>query len=322
LEGRVIRLSSAQNVGNKLYYYRVFGIGIESDFALDSLVPCSAETLPINPVIVRLGSVSAELTDEPTVDAGWYKFNSKEFYYEIPDIIRFIAATGRSITVEPLCDDWQKMLLFFYSNAVAAVLLQRGIIPFHVSGVLDKSGKVWLFAGHSKSGKSTTALMLKERGYELFTDDTALLEVINGKAMTVASYPMIRVWEKTLEIQQAFAQEKAFQMRKGIEKYGIHFHETFRQEPIEIAGIVFLNNTTESLKVESISRLKAFFMLRQNVYRNNWTSKMGLEHKIFNTISGILTKVPTFQAFRPSDRQSFDEFAQLIEEQIIENSSN
>ena len=316
------------NQKSNTYYYRVFGLPIESEIELRALHSdnddedtASTTILESNekPILVTIGSASEPFSREILHDGGWYRFNHQEFCYEMPNVVRFLVRNGNQIIIEPLCDDWDQILLFFYSNAIAAVMFQRGLTPFHVSGVLDSSGRVWLFSAASKVGKSTTAIMLKERGYQLFTDDTALFKVIKGKAKAVASYPMVRIWSQTLKKQQVFDVKQAYQMREDIDKYGILFHDVFEQNPVEIAGIVFLNNQTYEMEIEELTPLKAFSQLRQNVYRNNWVSKMGLEAGIYQLITNILSQVPAYVAYRPKNKISFDEFAEMIDDQIIQN---
>jgi hypothetical protein len=299
------------------FTYKIFGQPIVSEIQLDALVKCELDEYDIDPIRVRLGVVNENLESQAVQDSTWYKFNATEFIYHLPGILKFSASNGNQIVLEPLHDDMKHVLLFFYSNAIAAALFQRGITPFHVSGVLDKSGKAWLFAAPSRTGKSTTALKLKERGFELFTDDTALLEVIDGRPMAIASYPMVRIWSETLESQKVFASDRAYQMRPNIDKFGIHFHDEFRQDPVEIGGIVFLNNKTDDLWIEKISTIEAFRLLRQNVYRNSWVTGMGLEKVIYGLVTSVVSKVPYYEAYRPKDTDSFDAFADLIVGKIL-----
>jgi len=296
--------------------YKVFGLPLVSEVQLPALVSEDGFETPDNPVRVRLGAVSDTLIERPIKQTSWFKFDEQQFVFHLPGTLKFSVSYGSEIVLEPLHDDMNHVLLFFYSNAIAAVLFQRGITPFHVSGVLDAAGKAWLFAAPSRTGKSTTALKLKERGFELFTDDTALLEVIDGRPMAIASYPMVRVWSETLESQKVFDLDRAYQMRPNIDKYGIHFHDEFLQDPVEIGGIVFLNNKTDDLRIEKVSTIEAFRLLRQNVYRTNWVAGMGLEKEIYTLISSVVSKVPCYQAFRPNNEDSFDRFAEMIGEWI------
>ena len=300
------------------YNYRVFGIPVVSEIELKSLVPDESDGLADDAINVNWGIASEAFEDRLLHDTTWCRVNDREFFYHLPGQAKFRVSDGKRIVVEKVNDNLDAMLLFFYSNAIAAVLLQRGLTPFHVSGVLNEDGKVWLFAAPSKTGKSTTALKLNERGYELFTDDTALFELQDGVPMAIASYPMVRVWEETLDNQQVFNNELAYKMRPEVNKYGIYFHEKFSHDPVEIAGIVFLDISTDQLAVEPITSGMAFQRLRQNVYRSQWTAKLKLEPSLFGLISGVLQRVPTFVAYRPKESDSFETFADMIMHQILE----
>jgi len=300
------------------YRYRVFGIPVVSEIQLKSLVPDESATQDEDAIVVKWGTVPDKSDKSLLHNSAWCRFNEHEFFYHLPGQVKFLVSDGKTIVVENVNDDLDHMLLFFYSNAIAAVLLQRGLTPFHVSGVLNEDGKVWLFAAPSKTGKSTTALKLNERGFELFTDDTALFELRDGVPMAIASYPMVRVWEETLDNQKVFNNDLAYQMRPDVNKYGIHFHEKFSHDPVEIAGIVFLDNTTDRLDVEPITSGLAFQLLRQNVYRSHWTSKLKLEPSLFALLSGVLQRVSTFVAYRPKESDSFETFADMIMHQIME----
>src|SRR5690606_23086279 len=113
---------------------------------------------------------------------------------------------GNTVVIEPLSENVHEVLLYFYSNCLAVILMQRNRLPFHVSGVFVTPGKVLLFAAPSRTGKSTTAIMLQEQGYAPFTDDTAVLTVENGICYAQASYPMMRFWENTIKEQRVFAE--------------------------------------------------------------------------------------------------------------------
>ncbi|WP_041823627.1 hypothetical protein [Leadbetterella byssophila] len=119
------------------------------------------------------------------------QFNEKELLYKVPEIGNYYIRNGQYICIGPKVGDLDSVLLYFYSNALAAAIMQRNSIPLHVSGVLDPTGKVILFAGNSGAGKSTTATFLNSKGYSIFTDNTCVLTFQGDKCY--ASYPMTRL---------------------------------------------------------------------------------------------------------------------------------
>ena len=236
----------------------------------------------------------------------------------MPDIARYFVSDGNKVIIEPLCEDWDSILLFFYSNCIAAILLQSNLIPFHVSGVLDKKGGLWLFAAPSRTGKSTTALKLKEKGYTLFTDDTALITVEEGICVATASYPVARAWENTMNNQTAFAISEGKQLRAEINKFGIDFHDDFVSTSQQVKGIVFLEMQGNKIQIERMKPVEGMKKLGDNIYRNTWVDGMNKQLLQFKIVSAVSQKVPFWKAVRPKDTPSFDSFAEAIIEQIME----
>lgn len=298
------------------YNYKVFNLRCSSSIPLPSFVP-----IDINEKVdfeVILGSVSPDFKKEPKVKKPFTQFNENEFFYQIPDIARYFVSNGNKVVIEPLCDDWDSILLFFYSNCIAAILFQNDLIPFHVSGVIDKKGGLWLFAAPSRTGKSTTALKLKEKGYTYFTDDTALITVEDNQCVAIASYPVLRAWENTMNNQQVYTLSEGKQLRAEINKFGIAFHDDFVSSSQKVKGIIFLEMQGDSIQIERMKPAKGMQYLGNNIYRNTWVHGMNKQLLQFKTVSAISQKVSFWKATRPKNQPSFDSFADAIIEQIIE----
>ncbi len=297
------------------FYYKVFGLTCISDVELPAF-SAGYENTPID-FEVKLTSKLPEFLNPRNESEDFCKYNETEFFYQVEEVARYFVRDGREVWIEPLCEDWGSILLYFYSNSIGALLFQKDLIPFHVSGVLDKYGGVWLFAAPSQTGKSTTALKLKEKGYDIFTDDTALIFVKEGKCMAVPSYPMIRAWKKTLENQTVYSDDQASQIHAEIDKYGIFFHEHFDDEPKLVKGIVFLEETGSEVQIEKLKAMQGLEYLGNNVYRGYWIDGMKKQATQFRSLTSIAQKVTFWKAIRPADQPSFDSFAEAIIDQVI-----
>ena len=296
--------------------YKVFNLYCSSTIPLSSFI--------LNNDIVKadfevvVGTVEPNFQNEPTVIKPFTQFNENEFFYQVPDIARYFVSNGNKVVIEPFCEDWDSILLFFYSNCIAAILFQNNQIPFHVSGVLDSKNGLWLFAAPSRTGKSTTALKLKERGCTLFTDDTALITIENDCCVAIASYPMLRAWENTMNNQQVYAASDGKQLRAEINKFGIAFHDDFVSTSQKVKGIVFLEMQGDTIQIERMKPAKGMQHLGDNIYRKTWVHGMNKQFLQFKTVRAISQKVPFWTATRPKDKPSFDSFADAIIEQIID----
>lgn len=304
------------------YHYLAFGIAIISEIELPALFPLEDETLlERNPVHVKLGMVPSSLSNPGGV-AGYYGYgNALEMLYIFPNRIKFYITNGNNVIIEPISENKGNFLLF-YSVCLTAVVYQRNLIPFHVSGVFLENGKVALFAAPSRTGKSTLAVKLLEMGYQPFTDDTAVLFFEKGKCYAQASYPMMRLWQNSVQ-QQSILQEsdkqKLYEDEDQLDKYGFSFRQQFVARPAEVQQIVFLQKAGTEIQIKPVRNVEAFIALSNNVFGNSWISAMQKSKLQFELVSQILNTVPCIQATRPECRDSFDEFPLAIKNILQKN---
>lgn len=303
------------------FYYQVFGLYCQSEVEIPAFFPVASQGEPVD-FSVKLGKVERKFSLPAQALDDYSQMNEQEFYFMVPEVAKYFVKDGQEITIEPLTSDMRDVLLYFQSNCMAALLFQRGKIPFHVSGVVDHDGGVWLFAAPSGTGKSTTALKLKERGYSLFTDDTALIYVENGKCYAQASYPMIKAWPTTLENQGIISEENLFLILKDWEKMGVYFHDKFINRPMEVKGITFIKTEGTEIKIDKIPAVEGMMELLANVYRGEWTTALAKNKQQFITVSEIAKTVNFCEAIRPSNTSTFDAFAAAIDLQIMQKKNN
>lgn len=305
-----------------MFNYLAFGMQIRAGFEIPGLHPSNVSDSE-NAVLVELGKVPEKLQNEVLEVKPFSFYNETEFIYNIPETAKFYVSNGNSVVIEPLTDNLEEVLFYFYTGVLATVLFQKNILPLHVSGIILKNNTVLLFAGHQRAGKSTTSIMLQNKGYLPFTDDTAVLEVENGICYAKASYPIIRALEKTLKKQQVYSEDDIKPMIKEGFKYGINFHEKFTEQQLPVSGIVFISEDGTEVSISPMKAAEAIKLLKFNIYRKQWVSGMKKDMLQFKTISSIAqSQVHFFSAIRPLEQDSFENFAQTIEEQIINQIGN
>jgi hypothetical protein len=242
----------------------------------------------------------------------------------MPDIARYYVKNGEEIIIEPHGNNRDDILLYFYSNCMAAALIQRDLLPFHVSGIFISDNRVLLFAAPSRTGKSTTSVILQQKGYQPFTDDTAIMMVEDGVCYAYASYPMIRLWENTIRKQNLLDDSSKKLLRSDVElkKYGFMFHEKFVTSKVQVAGIVFLEEKGAEIQIERLTHQSAIETLSHNIYRRQWIPGMKKQLLQFKSLSAIAHVIPAWRAIRPKSKPTFQSFADAIAEQIIAPISN
>lgn len=299
------------------YHYQAYNIPIISAIELPALLNSTEQTGGA-PIEVEIGEAPKQLHEKVNEIKPFSTFNEREFLYTMPHVANYYVANGNRIIIEPISANWNEILLYFYSNCLAAALYQRHRLPFHVSGVLV-ANKIVLFAAPSRTGKSTTATKLQELGYEPFTDDTAILEVENGICYATASYPMARLWQNTIEAQTLYDDAQKQLLNAEINKYGFAFHEQFVAERMPVAAIIFLEVEGSEIHIKPLLASKCMQLLGQNLYRGQWVKGMKKQHLQFEKLSSVAHVLPAFLATRPKGKNTFETFAKAIENQIIQH---
>ncbi len=296
------------------YHYLAFGIPLISEIELSALVSIDCDIECQNPVVVQLGTVPDRLLQEGSQPDPFAWCNANEMLYTVPEKIKFYISNGNRIVIEPISSNYSANLIYFYSNALAAILYQRNLIPFHVSGVFVEEDKVALFAAPSQTGKSTLALKLQELGFKPFTDDTAILFIENGKVYAQASYPMMRLWQNSLDQQNLLTENDKQQLyeEEEYDKFGFSFHNSFTTDAVEVTQILFLQKEGTEIKEQSIKSIEAFKALADNVYRCHWIPALGKSRLQFVLISQMLQILTYTLAVRPETANSITEFPQFV----------
>jgi hypothetical protein len=186
-----------------------------------------------------------------------------------------------------------------------------------MSGIFISADKVLLFAAPSRTGKSTTALMLHQKGYALFSDDTVLLHVENGRCMATPSYPMIKLWQSTFKHQMVYDESAKNEVNSGFDKFAFMFHQQFSGDRVEVAGVVFLEEAGTEIKVEALNPGKGMKLLGENVYRRQWVRDMEKHQLEFQHLTDISRVLKSWKATRPVGESTFESFADVIEQQIV-----
>ena len=188
----------------------------------------------------------------------------------------------------------------------------------HASAILIND-KLSLFIGDSGAGKSSIAAELSKRGYTLFGDDICVLEFTEGKAdsiMAYSSYPMMKLWEETVQELDHSKFDKSHRLMPKFAKYGQFFHEKFSTDSFPIEKIFLLNpfdSTVENYQIRTPTGMEAFEKLSQNTYRSQFIQKIDLKVLHFRIISYLVQNMSIIELKRPMKNSRIDSFADFVE---------
>ncbi len=286
-----------------MYHYWGFGLNIASELEFPELLPALFDH---EDVTITIGDIPEEFLKLNTTPKDFeFLINDQEYFLDIKNVCKYYVKGGKKISIEPYPGiESRNARIFLLATIMAVVLLQRGSMPLHASGII-KDNKLILFTGDSGAGKSTTLAYLVSKGYRIFTDDVCVLQTdpVNEQIIQgIASYPMLKLWDDAiLKLENDSFSDKSFRVKPELDKYGYFFHDTFLKEPFPIDKIFILKKSTGINKVSSkkLSGIEAFQQLEKQAYRKYLITNQVLRTLHFKAISILSRNAAIIQISRP-----------------------
>lgn len=301
-----------------MHQYWAYGLMVESEMAFPELLPYEFEKADIT---IQVGKTPKELIGDNIFHKVSVSMSPNEYLLKLLNIANYYVANGNKIIVEPLQDSNEKdVRLFTLSNAFAAILYQRNLIPLHASGIFYKDG-VALFCGKSGAGKSTLITALQQKGYKVFTDDVCVLQPqSDGTIKVIASYPMIKLWEDSFFKIGITDWDKNNQIRDHLPKYAYYYHKQFVTVPQKVVQLFVLDNNHQNdlvVQVKRLTALDAFDIVEKNTYRHLQMIMMKKRNVHFKQLAQLVNSLPVFKCNRPAHQNTIDNMITTIENNFV-----
>ena len=289
--------------------YVAYGLRVRSSIPLPFAFPSHAAGAA--DVTVRFGAAPAALRPvdmrrrSARGDMEW-EAASDVFLLRRHGIARYLVTAGRNVLVEPCGGDDREIGENLVDTAWAAVLLQRGVIPFHAGAVAFEAGAA-LFLGRSRAGKSSLIGALLKRGYALLADDcVGVVSVADSRILALPACPRLRLCADALD---------ALGRRGGRSQRVKHpvNAQRFHPSPLPICALYLLNSHHRSgIAVEMVRGAEALEALWPCVRQKRLAYGLGLsEH--FRVLTAMARQVPVARVTRPAHPFRLDALADRIE---------
>jgi hypothetical protein len=282
-----------------LFIYWGFGLHITSEIPFPELYTVPPSAPP--DVTITLGDIPHIPTGE-TFSTGQisYIVNDHEILMTVPTIATYHITNGTTIIISPHSNDITPRMLrvFVLAGAMAAILRQRHTIPMHAASIL-KNDTLTFISGHSGAGKSTTLAGLIQQQYPVFSDDVTVLSNNNHPHIHgLASYPMIKLWEQSM--QSLHHTDRSFPIMPGMEKYGVFFHEDFNTNAYPVTRLILLTlSEDDRFTTSHLTGGEAFSAVMQHVYKPSFFNSKAMRILRFTTITKLLQHADVYEIARP-----------------------
>lgn len=253
-------------------------------------------------VVLQLGAVPHELDDAEMSRTQWQAAPGR-FLFRDDALGRVLVTDGARIVAEPAPGaSPQDLTVHLQGSVTAALLFQRGLVPFHASAIVHDGAAV-LFSGTSGAGKSTLLAEFLRRGAVALADDISTIKLdATGIPQVLPAFPKTRLWDDTIEAFDHLDSAQAIgRVQKGLEKFILPMG-SFANEPYPLKAVFILGDPDASLI--GAKGLALVQHLATCTYRRRLVKPLGMHAAQFKVLTRIADDVPVVPL--PRSNSGFD----------------
>ena len=305
-----------------MHYYWAFGLYIFSEIDFPELY--KIQPRKTTDIKVLIGIVPTKVDASKGFLSDQLTITPNSFIFKVDGVASYFVENGTTITIEfDKATDLNTMRLFCLSNAFAALLHQRNVIPIHAAAFVHDEELV-LLMGSSGSGKSTTLAALINKGYIPFSDDICVpyLNSSDKAWYAYSSYPMMKYWADTFKKVDIGNADEEKKIRPTVEKYAVYFHERFIAEPRKIKLLILLDSDPfiENVRSNEMTGIQSFEKILEQAYRKEYLAHECLIEEHFIQTSIMAKDLNSILISRPANLDSIASIVNRIES-ILNNSN-
>jgi hypothetical protein len=303
-----------------MYFYRAYGLVIESVVPLPELIPTSETCADVT---IRRGKIARSPHE---VDMPLYQFHATEQHPTEQDVYFawqqagvFLARGSQEIIFDVDSNIDLDIIRFpLLGMALAVILYQRGYLIMHASSI-NVNGKAVAFVGKKGMGKSTTSAALYTQGYDLIADDIVAIDLNgSGTPMVIPGFPQFKLWA---ESAIAIGDDPATlpRLAAGYEKRSRRADDRFATAPIPLHRIYVLAEG-ETLQIQPLQPQASVFHMVANSHIARIAEPMlrgtqGISH--FRHCMRLIEQVPVCQLERPRSLALLSEITQAVTADVM-----
>ena len=188
--------------------YRAYGLEIDSSLEIPDFLE-----IPYCDIKADVEIQQEYKPVEQHEQVNWFiREESGIFYMYFKGIGQFVVAKGENIHFrsDSAASEAERVHLYLSGIVMGMLLYQRGYLVMHASAVMSPKGDVFLFAGDSGAGKSSTAAFLSRYGYQVLDDDIIPLKNKDGAIRVEQGRTRVKLNHDVFESVQNAAHETGF----------------------------------------------------------------------------------------------------------------
>lgn len=291
-----------------MYYYRIYGLNIQSDYWLEEVIPLTEESCqPVDVTIIK-GELPVALTRETPLDfkenVSYVRhYEPKRSWVRVKGLGCFVMEQGKQITyqLKESCD-LRIVNQLLLGLIMSVIMIQRGMVALHGSGIILKE-KAVVISGVSGAGKSTLAAELLNREGIFLADDTVAMKLHKDKVYAQPGYPQQKLCTDALKERDKERGELVWLPSLGKrekEKYGLRLQKGYATEERCLHAIFILQpKETNQVQLQEITGSEKIKYLMDNLYKREIYLSVGMSHEVFRQCVQVANQVKIYTLTRP-----------------------
>ncbi|MEG1411448.1 MAG: hypothetical protein RSD36_16535 [Terrisporobacter sp.] len=306
------------------YYYRVYGLNIESTIEIPEFEIIDRDlgkNSHINiDVKLSYGVVKDEIKD--AIEQGRVaNYEKLDMWFYIKNLAIFHIYNGDTVVIEPCKDAELKMVkIYVMGSVLGMVLLQKNVVAIHGGGIVI-DGKGCIFTGDKGAGKSTITTAFRKKGYKFISDDVCSIDV--GEVNTINhGFGYQKICEDAMEkLGYNVDDYVPFRGDLNVNKYIVPAFDEFTKEDVPLEAVFELKvGDVDEVEIEEIIGAKKLKKIMKNIFRVEMIHYSGgAEPVYFKKCIDLAQNIQFYKITRPRDLFSVDQQIELIEEQVCNN---
>ncbi len=297
-----------------MFYYRAYNLVIRSEVECPEFSPVAISPGVVPDVTIRYGDTPARLANPRSNYDDAYVIPNQHLILLNDNGTRIWVRDGKEIVVthpERCLDSDDRMWLL--DTCFGVLLHQRGALVLHGSAIETRRGVV-AFVGASGNGKSTTAAVFHDRGYNLMADDICAITLDkDNRPLAAPSFPRLKLWED-MTVHLGKDPKELSRLQPHEEKYGVPVVHRFAAQAgtLDTVYVLGLSNAAE-VSLRPLAGGEKLSALLNNIYRPQEAAALGLRPSQFHLAANVAKRIRVCHVERPAVSFLLDTLVTFLE---------
>ena len=283
-----------------MYYYRIYGMKMETDMEFRQLVVCDDDSTV--DITVIEGTISEDIYEQE--EERKYVFGEQRGW--LANKTCYLETTNGTKLIYKRKPGGNMMYLQTYilGYGMSMLAMQRGMLSIHCSALADDEGAL-LIAGESGTGKSMVTSAFLEQGYQLMADDMAWVEITEEqKVMVRPAFPYQKLC-RNVAIDQGYNLDELIYINEEKDKFLAPYRGKFRTESVPVKGFIMLGGIRgEEVVTFEAQGMQKFQMCANNLFLRHLLGKDKYQPHIGQKCMKMAAGVPIHFIGRPDGKET------------------